>query len=461
MADTAVPGPEPGENFYERITPEGVEEKAGQDIRVHDSEPFAKQHLRPEEGEPEALSVEDAARKLSERRARSPDLVRFERDGRRGPQTSEQAVHDLTFSKRLARAEGIAQAHPLLTPELAVQAALSIEKGGPVDEFKIDKADKAHPLSHGDSPEEARDRLAELRRARDVEVGALRQAEVESQQPQDALEPQAAPEAQQLEQPPPPPVDPLESERARVRAEAEALSKMRSATTQEIQLGFKAAELDRLATQQWGARIAQAGGFENFAKQDPQAARQVLEAKAAYDQFLGQAQSHAQLRQANEQMLQHSRAAELARVNRVEGERAATEFTKYVEARDPQWKSDPDYRQSLQKMAVDIVEEVAPGSSAAIQRGEMYVTAGQQRALYDVARARLSDERIRASLEVGRQRAMDSLPKVLRPGNGETRAEAAAHDFGTQLRALPSMSPTDAAKAGARLLAARRSGGRR
>jgi hypothetical protein len=52
---------------------------------------------------------------------------------------------------------------------------------------------------------------------------------------------------------------------------------------------------------------------------------------------------------------------------------------------------------------------------------------------------------------------MDNLPKVMRPGNGETRAEAAAHDFGAQLNALPGMSPTDAAKAGAKLLAARRS----
>jgi hypothetical protein len=96
-------------------------------------------------------------------------------------------------------------------------------------------------------------------------------------------------------------------------------------------------------------------------------------------------------------------------------------------------------------MAVDIVEEVAPGSSAAIQRGEMYVTAGQQRALYDVARARLGDERIKQSMETGRQKARDDLPPVLRPGNGTTRGEAAAHDFGTQLRALPD-GPDDAAK---------------
>jgi hypothetical protein len=457
MADTAVPGTESGENFFERITPEGVEEKAGQNIRVHDSEPFAKQHLRPEEGEPEALTVEDGARKLSERRTRAPDLVRFERDGRRGPQTSEQAVHDLSFSKRLARAEGVAQAHPLLTPEMAVQAALSIEKGGPIDAYTLDKADKAHPLSHGDSPEEARDRLAELRRARDAEIGALRQAEVESlQQPQDALEPQAAPEAQQPEQPPPPPpVDPIEPERQRIQQEASALAALRNMSAQEIQLSVRAQELDAAATRQYGARIAQAGSFENFAKQDPQAARQVLEAKQAYDQLVGQAQNYGQLRQANEQMLQHARVDEQVRVNLAERAKADSEFEKFVTQADPQWQ-DASYRASLQQMAATLIEEIAPGSSDAIRRGQVFVTAAQQRGLYDIARARLSDQRIKQTMENGRQAALADLPKVLRPGVGETRAEAAAHDFGTQLRALPGMSPTDAAKAGARLLAARR-----
>ena len=36
-------------------------------------------------------------------------------------------------------------------------------------------------------------------------------------------------------------------------------------------------------------------------------------------------------------------------------------------------------------------------------------------------------------METGRQKAMDNLPKVMRPGNGETRAEAAAHDLGARL----------------------------
>jgi hypothetical protein len=43
---------------------------------------------------------------------------------------------------------------------------------------------------------------------------------------------------------------------------------MRSMSTAEIQLGFKAAELDRLATQQWGSR--QAGlGLENSRSKIP------------------------------------------------------------------------------------------------------------------------------------------------------------------------------------------------
>jgi hypothetical protein len=454
--NTAVPGTESGENFFERITPEGTEEKAGQDIRVHDGEPFAKQHLRPEEGEPESLTVEDGARKLSERRTRAPDLVRFERDGRRGPQTSEEAVHDLTFSKRLARAEGIARAHPLLTPEMAVQAALSVEKGGPIDAYTLDKADKAHPLSHGDTPEEARDRLAELRRAQNAEKEALRQAEVESlQQPQDALEPQAAPEAQQPEPPPLPPVDSLEPERQRVQQEAATLAALRSMSVQELQLSARAQELDAAATRQYGARIVQAGGFEAFSKADPVAARQVLEAKAAYDQLVGQAQNYGQLRIANEQMLQHARVDEQVRVNMAERAKADSEFEKFVTQADPQWQ-DASYRASLQKMAATLIEEIAPGSSDAIRRGQVFVTASQQRALYDVARARLGDERIKQTMQIGKQKAQADLPPVLRPGNGTTRGEAAAHDQSAQLNRLPYMSGQDAARAGARLLAERR-----
>ena len=134
--------------------------------------------------------------------------------------------------------------------------------------------------------------------------------------------------------------------------------------------------LNAFITQKHGAKVQQAGGLEALGKIDPGAVNEILQAQAAYNQRMEQAgariaesQHYQQLRQTNEALLQNTRAAELARVNRVEGEKAATEFEKYVEARDPQWKSDPDYRQSLQKMARNIVEEVAPGSSAGNSAG--------------------------------------------------------------------------------------------
>jgi hypothetical protein len=107
-------------------------------------------------------------------------------------------------------------------------------------------------------------------------------------------------------------------------------------------------------------------------------------------------------------------------------------------------------------MAVDIVEEVSPGSSAAIQRGEMYVTVGQQKALYDIARQRLSDIRVKESMASGRQKAQADLPKVHRPGVALSKSEISAADQSAQLNRLPYMSGQDAARAGARLLAERR-----
>ena len=107
-------------------------------------------------------------------------------------------------------------------------------------------------------------------------------------------------------------------------------------------------------------------------------------------------------------------------------------------------------------MAATLIEEIAPGSSDAIRQGRVFVNSAQQRGLYDIATARLGDERIRASLEAGRQKALNDLPKVHRPGVSFTKGEVAAADQSAQLRQLPGMSPTDAARAGARLLAQRR-----
>jgi hypothetical protein len=407
-----------------------------------------------------ARAVKALHRKRGQQGEQPNNTVAFARDGRRSIQTDKEAASDLSFSRRVEHANRLMEALPGIGPERAVGTANEALTGGHIHQYALDDKDRADPLSHGDTPEQAQRRLSALREERAAALHAvaehLSQPVEQQQQPTEAAQLAEQQQQQPPSQQPPPPADSLEPERQRVQQEAATLAALRSMSVQELQLSVRAQELDAAATRQYGARIVQAGGFENFAKADPAAARQVLEAKQAYDQLVGQAQNYQQLRTANEQMLQHGLAAELARVNRVEGEKAATEFTKYVEARDPQWKSDPDYRQSLQRMAATIVEEVAPGSSAAIQRGEMYVTAGQQRALYDVARARLSDERIRASLESGRQKAMNDLPKVHRPGVSFSKGEVAAADQSAQLRQLPGMSPTDAARAGARLLAQRR-----
>jgi hypothetical protein len=445
---------------YTPVTPPGAEQPA-QTISTVDSDALLNELPKgsPErkavfgESEPDTpLSIEEAAARLRERRTKDADLVRYSDEAR--PRSDKQAAADLTFTKRSQRSANIAADFPGVGDPIA--QAIEIERGGRIHAYPLSADEKSDPLAHGDTIEQATSRLTQMREDRIREIQQIMAQQLPPEAPAEAAAPSAEQQQSEPQSPEPPPPDLIEQERARVRQEAEALASMRNMSAQEIQLGFKAAELDRLATQQWGARIAQAGGLENLAKQDPQAARQVMEAKAAYDQLVAQSLNYQQMRQANEVLLQNTRAAELARVNRVEGEKAATEFTKYVEARDSQWKSDPDYRQSLQKMAVDIVEEVSPGSSAAIQRGEMYVTVGQQKALYDIARQRLSDIRVKESMASGRQKAQADLPKVHRPGVALSKSEISAADQSAQLNRLPYMSGQDAARAGARLLAERR-----
>ena len=132
-------------------------------------------------------------------------------------------------------------------------------------------------------------------------------------------------------------------------------------------------------------------------KADPAPQVKFYKPKAAYDDLMGQAQNYAQMRQANEALLQHAREAEQVRVNVAERAKADSEFEKFVTQADPQWQ-DASYRASLQKMAATLIEEIAPGSSDAIRRGQVFVTAAQQRGLYDIARARLGDERIKQSM---------------------------------------------------------------
>jgi hypothetical protein len=403
-----------------------------------------------------ARAVKALHRKRGQQGEQPNNTVAFARDGRRSIQTDKEAASDLSFSRRVEHANRLMEALPGIGPERAVATASEALTGGHVHQFVLDDKDRADPLSHGDNPQQAQQRLSAMREERAAALHAL--AEQLSQPVEQQQQPAEAPPVEQPHQPPeqPPPV--VDPERARVQQEAAALASLRQMSAQEIQHAYEAELINRFITQKHGAKVQQAGNnLEALSKTDPGAVNEILQAKAAYDQRLGQAQNYAQMRQANEQMLQYSREAEQVRVNVAERAKADAEFEKFVNQADPQWQQDANYRQRVQQMAATLIEEIAPGSSDAIRRGQVFVTAAQQRGLYDIARARLGDERIKETMRNGRQAAAARLPPVQRPGNGETRAEAAAHDFGAQLNALPGMSPTDAAKAGAKLLAARRS----
>ena len=379
----------------------------------------------------EPLSIEQAALRLRERRVKDGDLVRYTDQAR--PRSDKAAAADFTVTKRIQRAANIATDFPGVGDPIA--QAIEIERGGRIHAYPLSADEKSDPLAHGDTPQQATERLTKMREQRVAEIQQI----LAQQLPPEALAEAAPPEQQQQPQQPEPqspepaPLDPIEQERMRVRAEAEALASMRNMSAQETRLVFQAQQLDALLTQKYGQRVAQAGGFDNFAKADPAAASEILQAKNSYDALTGQAQNYAQMRQTNEALLQHSREAEQVRVNVAERAKADSEFEKFVTQTDPLWQQDASYRASLQKMAATLIEEIAPGSSDAIRRGQVFVTSSQQRALYDLSRARLNDARIKETMRNGRQTAAANLPPVQRPGNGETRAEAAAHDFGAQL----------------------------
>ena len=67
-------------------------------------------------------------------------------------------------------------------------------------------------------------------------------------------------------------------------------------------------------------------------------------------------------------------------------------------------------------MAATLIEEIAPGTADAIRRGEVFVTAAQQRGLYDIARARLKDERIKESMETAGRRRRPTCRKCIATG---------------------------------------------
>jgi hypothetical protein len=445
---------------YTPVTPPGSEHPA-QTIPAVNSDELLNQIPKgtPEravifgEGEQdEPLSIEQAALRLRERRTKDADLVRYTDQAR--PRSDKAAAADFTVTKRIERASNIARDFPGVSDPIA--QAIEIERGGRIHEYPLGD-EKAPPLSHGDNPREAADRLRTLREQRIAEMSQI----LAQQLPPEALAEAAPPEQQQPQQPEPqsqepPPPDLIEQERARVRQEAEALASMRQMSAQETRLAFEAQQIDALLTAKYGQKVAQAGSFEAFAKQDPAAASEILQAKNVYDARLGQVQHYQQLRQTNEALLQHARADEQVRVNMAERAKADSEFEKFVSQADPLWQQDADYRASLQKMAASLIEEIAPGSSDAIRRGAVFVTSNQQRALYDVARARLNDERIKETMRNGRQTAAANLPPVQRPGVALNKSEISAGNQAARLNELTYMSGQDAARAGARLLAERR-----
>jgi hypothetical protein len=451
---------------YEPVTPAGVEDKPAAVIPVHDSEKVLRE-MPPEDarsifGEEVSAewSPEQAVEELRKQRnlqnSQPSKTVKFDFDSRRGEQTDKQAAGDLSFSRRVEHANRLLEAMPRLDAERAVNTANEALTGGHVHQYALDDKDRADPLSHGDNPQQAQQRLSAMREERAAALHAL--AEQLSQPVEQQQQPAEAPPVEQQQQPPEPPppvVDPIESERIRVRQEAEALASMRQMSAQETRLAFEAQQIDALLTAKYGQKVAQAGSFEAFAKQDPAAASEILQAKSAYDQRLGQVQNYAQTRQTNEALIAHARETEQVRVNMAERAKADSEFEKFVSQADPQWQ-DANYRESVQRMAATLIEEIAPGSSDAIRRGQVFVTASQQRALYDVARARLGDERIKETMRNGRQAAAANLPPVQRPGVAFSKGEITAGDQSARLSRLGYLSPTDAMREGAKLLSERR-----
>ena len=280
MADPA-PAEQPGENFYEPISPEGREPPPSATVQVHDSEKILRE-MPPEdaralfgeevtaEWSPEQ-AVEELRKQRSLQNSQPSKTVKFDFDGCRGEQTDKAAAADLSFSRRVEHANRLMEALPGIGPERAVATVSEALSGGHVHEFRLDAKDRAGPLEHGDDTRTAAQRLTALREERAGVLHALAEqlAQPTAEAPVEAVPPE---QQQQLQQPPseqpPPVVDPIESERVRVRAEAEALASMRNMSAQENRLIFQAQQLDTLLTQKYGAKVQQAGGLEALGKAD-------------------------------------------------------------------------------------------------------------------------------------------------------------------------------------------------
>jgi hypothetical protein len=444
---------------YEPITPEGSEPRPAASIPVHDSEKILQQ-LPPgperqailgevEPGEP--LTIEGAARQLRNRRGEQPASgVDFKVDGRTTtrPQSDREAARDITFSRRIEHTGRIMQALPGVDVDTAAATAVTAEKGGHIHQFELNKEDRASPLSHGDSPQEAADRLRIMREQRAQDLANL--TEQLSQPPSEQTE-----QPPQVEQPPPSPpeqpaqLDPVEQLRLQAEAEKNAYQQMRQATHVEFQLAQTAQQLDQQITNKFIGQIQQAGSIEAFAKANPAGFKELAEAKQLYDTCTANVEHCRQVVLLNQQRMTELQQAKARNEHAAWSKAQDDEVMKHV----PEL-ADPAQAAPLQKATLAMLTDVGLSESElrSLWNGEAKLDlrdARAQRVLADAARWREAQAKARVAPKV-------PLPPVMRPGNGESKAERAAHDFGAQLNALPGMSPTDAAKAGARLLAQRR-----
>ena len=449
---------------YEPITPEGSEPKPAASIPVHDSESILQQlPPGPErrailgEVEPaENLTLEEAARQLRNRRGEQPASgVDFKVDGRTTakPQSDREAARDITFSRRVEHTGRIMQALPGVDVDTAAATAVTAEKGGHIHQFELNKEDRASPLSHGDSPQEAADRLRTMREQRAQDLANL--TEQLSQPPSEQTE-----QPPQVEQPPPSqpeqPAQPDPVEQLRLQAEAEktAYQHMRQATAVEFQLQNTAQQLDQQITAKYAAQIQQAGGLTpeglaNFAKQNPAGFKELAEAQNLYNTCTANIEHCRQVTLLNQQRMTELQQARARNEHAAWAKQQDDLVTKHV----PEL-GDPAQAAPLQRATIAMLTDIGltEPELRALWNGEAKLDlrdARAQRVLADAARWREAQAKARVAPKV-------PLPPVMRPGNGESKAERAAHDFGAQLNALPGMSPTDAAKAGARLLAQRR-----
>ena len=86
----------------------------------------------------EPLSIEQAALRLRERRAKDADLVRYSDEAR--PRTDKAAAADFTVTKRTQRAANIATDFPGVGDPIA--QAIEIERGGRIHAYPLSEMKK-------------------------------------------------------------------------------------------------------------------------------------------------------------------------------------------------------------------------------------------------------------------------------------------------------------------------------